>query len=84
MVNGAPREVPESTQCTPQGEDSRSPKGFSKGESKSTSKARPKAKSLRGRRPRGFWAFGLAEDVAKKILKRAFNILPGGYKALSG
>ena len=35
--------------------------GFSKGEPEATSKAR----NLRGRRPRGFLAFGLAEDVAK-------------------
>ena len=31
MVNRAPRAFPESTQCNPQGEDRRSPKGFSKG-----------------------------------------------------
>ena len=65
MVNGAPREFPESTQCTPQGEDLRSPKGFSKGKPEATSKARPKAKNPRGRRPRGFLTFGLAKDVAK-------------------
>ena len=41
------------------------PKGVSKGEPEATSKARPKAKNPRGRRPRGFLAFGLAEDVAK-------------------
>ena len=34
---------------------------------KATSKARPKAKNPRGRRPRGFLAFGLAEDVAKGL-----------------
>ena len=65
MVNGAPREFPENTRCTPQGEDRRSPKGFSKGEPEATSKARPKTKNPRGPRPRGFLAFGLAEDVAK-------------------
>ena len=43
----------------------RSPKGFSNGEPEAASKARPKAKNPRGRRPRGFLAFGLAEDVAK-------------------
>ena len=37
--------------------------GFSKGEPEATSKAR----NLRGRRPRGFLAFGLAEDVAKGL-----------------
>ena len=43
------------------------PKGFSKGEPEATSKARPKAKNPRGRRPQGFLAFGLAEDVAKGL-----------------
>ena len=38
-----------------------------KGKSEATSKARPKAKNPRGRRPRGFLAFGLAEDVAKGL-----------------
>ena len=42
-------------------------KGFSKGEPEATSKARPKAKKPRGRRPRGFFNFGLAEDVAKGL-----------------
>ena len=41
------------------------PRDFSKGKPVATSKARPKAKNPRGRRPRGFLAFGLAEDVAK-------------------
>ena len=43
------------------------PKGFSKGKPLATSKARPKAKNPKGRRPRGFLAFGLAEDVAKGL-----------------
>ena len=42
-----------------------SPKGFSKGNPEATSKARSKAKNPRGRRTRGFLAFGLAKDVAK-------------------
>ena len=63
MVNGVPWEVPESTQCTSSEEDRSSPKGFSKGEPK----ARPKGKNPRGRRPRGFFAFGLIEDVAKGL-----------------
>ena len=37
--------------------------GFSKGKPEATSKAR----NLRGRRLRGFLAFGLAEDVAKGL-----------------
>ncbi len=45
--------------------------------------ARPKAKNPRGRRPRGFLAFGLAEDVAKGLplenREGAFNILPREY-----
>ena len=41
--------------------------GFSKGKPEATSKARPKAKNPRGRRPQGFLAFGLAEDVAKGL-----------------
>ena len=40
------------------------PRDFFKGEPKATSQARPKGKNPRGRRPRGFLAFGLAEDVA--------------------
>ena len=59
MVNEAPREFPESNQCTP--------KGFSKGKPKATYKARPKAKNPRGRRPQGFLVFGLTEDVAKGL-----------------
>ena len=34
-------------------------------EFEATTKARPKAKNLRGRKPRGFLAFGLAKDVAQ-------------------
>ena len=53
--------------------------GLSKGEPEATSRAR----NLRVRRPRGFLAFGLAEDVAKglplEIPKGAFNILPREY-----
>ena len=67
MMNWVPREFPERTQCTPKREDWRSPKGFSKGEPEATSKARPKAKNPRGRRPRRFLAFGLAVDVAKGL-----------------
>ena len=43
------------------------PREFSKGEPEATSKARPTAKNPRGRRPRGFLAFGLAKDVAKGL-----------------
>ena len=78
MVNGSPREFPESTQCTPQGEDSRSPKGFSEGEPEATSKARPKAKNPRGRRPQGFlalvWPRMWPRVRLQKIPKGAFNI----------
>ena len=41
------------------------PKGFSEGEPEAKYKARPKANNPRGRRPQGFFAFCLAEDVAK-------------------
>ena len=37
------------------------------GKSKATSKARPKAKNPRGRRPQGLLAFCLAKDVAKGL-----------------
>ena len=37
------------------------------GEPKATSKTRPKAKNPRGRRPQGFLAFGLFEDVVKGL-----------------
>ena len=56
---------------------------LSKSEPGATSKARPKAKNPRGRRLRGFLAFGLAEDVAKGSLlensEGAFNILLREY-----
>ena len=42
------------------------PRDFLKGNQRE-SKARTKAKNPRGRRPRGFLAFGLAEDVAKGL-----------------
>ena len=41
------------------------PEGFSKGEPEAIYKARPKAKNQKGRRPQGFLAFVLVEDVAK-------------------
>ena len=56
---------PSSTQCPPSEEYWRPPSGFSEGKPEATSKARPKAKNPRGRRPGGFLGFGLAEDVAK-------------------
>ena len=55
-MNGAPWEVPESTQ--------RTPRGFFQAKPKAASEARLKAKIPRGRRPRGFLALGLAEDAA--------------------
>ena len=58
---------PSSTQCPPSEEYWRPPSGFSKGKPEATSKARPKAKNPRGRRLRGFLAFGLAEDMAKGL-----------------
>ena len=58
---------PLSTQCTPSKEYLRPPSEFSKGKPLATSSARPKAKNPRGRRPQGFLAFCLAEDVAKGL-----------------
>ena len=66
MVNVLGR-FPRVLNVPPEGEDWRSLKRFSKGKPETTSKARPKAKNLRGRMSQGFLAFGLAEDVAEGL-----------------
>ena len=64
------------------------PKRFSEGKPEAASEARPEAKKLRGRRPRGFLASGLAEDAAKGFLQKkskgGFRLFRGTVQGLQG